>query len=61
MTEDKLQSHRSAEVAGKESRDRFYSWLNNNCVKAVSHDEVRKIMSDIKEPIQDILRKQIEE
>ncbi|MFA5223633.1 MAG: hypothetical protein WC431_00480 [Candidatus Omnitrophota bacterium] len=51
MSEDKLQTHRSAEKVGKESRQRFHDWLNSNCLKAVSHDEARKITGKIKKDI----------
>jgi len=56
MSEDKLQTHRSAEKIGKESRQRFHDWLNSNCLKAVSHEEARKITAKIKKDIGKIVK-----
>ena len=55
MSEDKLQTHRSAEKIGKESKQRFHNWLDSNCLKAVSHEEARKITSKIKKNIGNII------
>jgi hypothetical protein len=55
MAEDKLKDYRKADAR---SSDRFYSWLETNCHKATTHEEVRKITSDIKKPIREIIEKQ---
>jgi truncated hemoglobin YjbI len=57
MSEDKLKTHRNAEKIGKESRDRFFEWLNTNCTKAVSHEEAREITRKIKKNIGDIVKR----
>jgi len=52
VKEDRLKDLRSS---SKEKSSKFYSWLDKNCVKATSHEEVRKILSSIKKPLKDIV------
>ena len=51
MKEDRLKIHRDA---SKRDNSVFFSWLNSNCVQAKPVSEVRKMMSDIKEPIREV-------
>ena len=51
MKDDRLEIHRDA---SKRDNSVFFSWLSSNCVQAKPVSEVRKMMSDIKEPIREV-------
>lgn len=54
MKKDRLEVHRDAHKRQDDSV--FFSWLSSNCTHAKPISEVRKLMSDIKEPIREELK-----
>ena len=53
MVEDRLVKHSRANQ--RENPNVLENWIQGNCVKAISHDEVRKILSSKKGKIEKIL------
>lgn len=53
MAEDKLIKHSRAEK--RERPNALEEWLQGNCVKAVSHEEVRRILNSKKDNIEKLL------
>ncbi|MCK9431426.1 MAG: hypothetical protein PHV17_06500 [Candidatus Omnitrophica bacterium] len=53
MIEDRLIKHSRADQ--RENPYVLEKWIQGNCVKAKSHDEIRKILSNKKEKIEKIL------
>ncbi len=54
MKKDRLEIHRDARK--REDDGVFFNWLSSNCVHAKSVNEVRKLMSNIKEPIREEIK-----
>ncbi len=54
MKKDRLETHRDA--SKRQDDGVFFSWLNSNCTHAKPIKEVRKLMSDIKEPIREEIK-----
>lgn len=53
MAEDKLIKHSRADQ--RENPYALEKWIQSNCGKAISHDEVRKILGSKKKKIEKIL------
>ena len=51
MAEDRLARHRDA--CKRQDDGAFFNWLSSNCTHARPIREVRKLLSDIKEPIRE--------
>lgn len=45
---DRLAKYRFSD---QKDQDEFFSWFSQNCVKATSDEEVRKILRPIKKPL----------
>jgi len=48
---DRLELHRDA--SKRQDDGVFFSWLSSNCIHARPIPEVRKLLSDVKEPIRE--------
>jgi len=53
MKDDRLKVHRDA--TKRDNKD-FFSWLSSNCTHAKPLTEVRKLTSNMKEPIREELK-----
>jgi hypothetical protein len=54
MQNDRLETHRDARK--RQDDGAFFTWLSSNCVHAKSISEVRKLTSNIREPIREELK-----
>jgi hypothetical protein len=50
MANDPLEKYRNAKTREEST---FFQWLNENCTKAVSTEEARRITSEIKVPLRE--------
>ena len=56
MKEDRLAFYRDSEKMEKESHERFLLWLDEMSAKAVSHEKLREMTSEVKQPIRVLLQ-----